>query len=74
MVDTDKYPIPVHFPFLLKKNFEGLIKQGTPIIQVIPFKRESWKSSYSFLKQNEHLYRHDKTIGKNLINNYIYFF
>jgi hypothetical protein len=45
VVDTDDYPLPVNLPFFLKKNFEGIIPAGTPIAQVIPFKRESWKSS-----------------------------
>jgi hypothetical protein len=44
IVDTDKYTPPVNFPFILNDiNFEGLIPAGTPIAQVIPFKRESWK-------------------------------
>ena len=44
IVDTDEYRSPVNFPFTLKdKNFEGLIPAGTPIVQVIPFKREKWK-------------------------------
>ena len=25
-----------------KRNFEGIIPSGTPMIQIIPFKRESW--------------------------------
>ena len=29
-------------PFFLKQGFEGLIPQGTPLAQIIPFKRESW--------------------------------
>jgi len=29
-------------PFFLKKDFLGLIPKGTPIVQVIPFKRENW--------------------------------
>jgi hypothetical protein len=29
--------------FFLKKNFHGLIPQGTPIAQVIPFKKQFWK-------------------------------
>lgn len=33
-----------NYPFFLKENFEGVIKQGTPIVQIIPFKRESWLS------------------------------
>lgn len=42
IVDLDSYHLPVHFPFLLKKDFEGVISAGTPIAQIIPFKRESW--------------------------------
>lgn len=43
-VDTDKYSAPVNFPFVLNDiNFEGLIPAGTPMAQVIPVKRESWK-------------------------------
>ena len=34
-------------PFYLKENFEGIIPQGTPIAQMIPFKKEKWKSVYS---------------------------
>ena len=31
-------------PFYIKQGFEGLIPQGTPIIQVIPFLQQSWES------------------------------
>jgi hypothetical protein len=45
VVDTDAYSFSsVSFPFYLRKDFEGIIKKGTPIAQVIPFKRENWKS------------------------------
>jgi hypothetical protein len=44
IVDTDKYTAPVNFPMVINDpEFEGLIPKGTPIAQVIPFKRESWK-------------------------------
>jgi hypothetical protein len=44
IVDTDKYTAPVNFPFVLNDNkWEGIIPAGTPMAQVIPFKRESWK-------------------------------
>ena len=43
IVDTDTYSAPVNFPFVINDpNFEGLIPKGTPIAQVIPFKRDSW--------------------------------
>jgi hypothetical protein len=45
LVDTDKHPIPINFPFFLRKDFEGIIETNTPIAQIIPFKREDWKSS-----------------------------
>lgn len=45
IVDTDKYPVPVNFPFFIKKHFNGIINADTPIIQAIPFKREEWKMS-----------------------------
>jgi hypothetical protein len=31
-------------PFFIKDNFEGVIPQGTPIAQIIPFRQDHWKS------------------------------
>lgn len=45
VVDTDEYPAPVNFPFFVRKDFSGIIPEGTPIAQVVPFKREDWKAS-----------------------------
>lgn len=42
IVDTDKFDIPVHFPFFIRDNFTGIIEKGTPITQIIPIKRDSW--------------------------------
>jgi hypothetical protein len=43
-VDTDVYSTNVNFPFvLLDPDKECLIPAGTPIAQVIPIKRDSWK-------------------------------
>lgn len=44
IVDTDKMNAPINFPFLLnKKGWTGVITSGTPIAQIIPFKRDSWE-------------------------------
>ena len=32
------------FTTFIKNNFEGIIPQGTPIAQIIPFRQENWKS------------------------------
>ena len=43
IVDTDQYNAAVNFPFVVNDpNFEGLIPKGTPIAQVISFKRDTW--------------------------------
>ena len=48
LVDTDMYSAPVNFPFVLKNpTQEVLIPAGTPICQVIPFKRDKWYSTFS---------------------------
>jgi hypothetical protein len=47
IVDTDTYNAAIHFPFLFRKNWEGMIPRGTPIIQAIPFKRDDWKMSWN---------------------------
>jgi hypothetical protein len=57
IVDTDTYTAPVNFPFVINDpNFEGLIPKGTPIAQVIPFKRENWQmeigSEKDIIQQN----------------------
>ena len=33
-----------NIPFYIKQNFEGIIPQGTPIAQIIPFRQEVWTS------------------------------
>lgn len=42
-IDTDKFITDGHFSFVVKKNFKGIIKQGTPLAQVIPIRREDWE-------------------------------
>jgi hypothetical protein len=63
VVDTDTYTNTINFPFiLLKRDKQFLIKKGEPMVQVIPFKRESWKMSSEFYLEK----RHSATI--NLLN------
>lgn len=43
IVESDIWGLPVFTAFFLKRNFIGVIPKGTPIFQIIPFKRESWE-------------------------------
>jgi hypothetical protein len=45
IIDTDKMFSDGHLSFLIEKNFKGVLKQGTQLMQVIPFKREEWEMS-----------------------------
>ena len=54
IVDTDQYKSPVNFPFVLKDpKWEGIIPAGTPMAQVIPFKRESWQHKIGSDKERQ---------------------
>lgn len=55
IVDTDSYPSAIHFPFQLTRIEEApfIIEAGTPICQIIPFKRDFWKMNVSEYDQME---------------------
>ena len=36
-----------NIPFFLKEGFEGVIPKGTPLYQILPYKRDDWKSKFS---------------------------
>lgn len=54
IVDSDAFIKHMNIPIVIKAGFEGLIKQGTPISQVIPIKRESWKSEQKKFKDSDY--------------------
>ena len=55
VVDTDTYLNLINFPYFLKKRDEQfLFKRGEPMVQVIPFKRESWKMWSGFYYEKAH--------------------
>lgn len=44
IIDSDKFHGNGNIPFFLKEGFQGVIPAGTPIAQIFPFKRDSWRS------------------------------
>jgi len=45
VVDTDEYTSPIGFPFMMSDSKETetyIIEAGTPLVCVVPFKREEW--------------------------------
>ena len=52
IVDTDTFSLPFNmFLKLRDPNFEGMIPAGTPFLQIIPFKRESWEVELGSVKE-----------------------
>lgn len=47
IVDTDKLESLTNSPFVIRKDFEGIIEKGTPMFQIIPFKRDEWEAEFS---------------------------
>jgi hypothetical protein len=54
LVDCDKYPEYINFPFIWKEpNFEGILKAGTPLVQVIPVPRKVLKKDFKCRRQSK---------------------
>ncbi len=44
IVETDRYKNLISFPMIPQHSFPMVVPGGTPLVQVIPFKRSDWKS------------------------------
>ena len=57
IVDTDTFTNEINFPIVINGDkypiLEDTIKKGTPYVQIIPFKRDSWKMSLKSIKKKE---------------------
>jgi len=57
IVDTDTFPNEINFPIIINGDkypvLETTIKKGLPYVQIIPFKRDSWKMTVKPRKQKE---------------------
>lgn len=54
IVDTDRSTLELVFPMWVKSGFEGIVEKGTPMIQIIPFKRDNWNSTFDYYENNEY--------------------
>ena len=56
IVDTDTFELEINFPIIVNGDkhpaLKTIIKKGTPYVQVIPFKRESWKIKIKAFDKN----------------------
>jgi hypothetical protein len=71
IIDYDKTTHPLSVPMFLKENFEGIVEKGTPMFQIIPFKRNNWQSKFSFLKEDQYYINQDRDVKSTIVNNYV---
>lgn len=78
LVETDTFYMPVHFPAIcmMTPGQRLFLPAGTPIVQAIPIRRESWQSKTApcekerlvttahSLKSNPHVYRDELWVKK----------
>lgn len=72
IVDTDKSTLELVFPVWAKKDFNGIVEKGTPIAQIIPFKRDDWTSTFDFYEDGK--YKNiieEKNFNTTIVSHYI---
>lgn len=60
IVDAHEFPLSVNFPFLIEKDFSGIIPKGTPVIQFSVIKKDNWKIEEEEFDINYLRDNHDK--------------
>jgi hypothetical protein len=60
IVDTDSLKTLANSPFVVREDFKGIIEKGTPMFQIIPFKRDVWESEYSVMGLEESFLNQEK--------------
>jgi hypothetical protein len=71
IIDTDTFNGPIHFPCTIEdKSWEGRIPAGTPIAQIIPFKRDSWTHSFASTKEISKVHDENEKFMAGPLNRY----
>lgn len=71
VVDTDKSTLELIFPMWIKTGLTGVVEAGTPMVQLIPFKRDEWKAEFDYYEDGEHEVINETNFNKTLVNHYI---
>ena len=71
IVDTDNYSVPINFPFTMNDpTWEGLIPAGTPMVQIIPFKRDKWKNITGGIEDRKNVVKQDSLLHTKWFDKY----
>ena len=74
IVDTDNFTLPIHFPFYWTAPHDKgfILKGGSPMVTVIPFKRERWKMETGYIDTGKLSFKktYFLTLGTKIFDNY----
>jgi len=70
VIDTDRNISGFALPVWVSKNHRGIVKHGTPIAQIIPFKRDNWEMVSDYFKDNDYYVQEQNSFGRYAINHY----
>jgi hypothetical protein len=71
IIDTDKKINELLPPVWVKKGFDGVVEKGTPIVQIIPFKRDAWESEFEYYEPEDLDIHKQNSFFSTITNNYI---
>ena len=72
VVDTDESTLELVFPMWIRSGLEGIVEHGTPLVQLLPFKRTHWKSEFESYEDGEYYnVIEEQTFNKTMISHYI---
>jgi hypothetical protein len=72
IVDTDSSTLELVFPMWVKTGLEGVVEKGTPIAQIIPFKRDDWDSTFDYYEDGEYSrVIEEKNFNSTLVGHYL---
>jgi len=72
IVDTDSSTLELAFPMWVKSGFEGIVEKGTPMVQIIPFKRDDWNSTFDYYEDGEYYnIVEEKNFNRTMVGHYL---
>jgi hypothetical protein len=72
IVDTDSSTLELVFPMWIKEGFEGIVEKGTPMVQIIPFKRDDWESTFDYYEDGEYVnVIEEKNFNSTMVGHYL---
>jgi hypothetical protein len=76
IVDSDRYHVVgLNSPsFFLKQGFTGLIPRGTPMYQIFPFKKDSWRGVEKNKKYKDKMQKQEQILNSLFFDKYKRYF